>query len=72
MNSWLGCYIIEKCYANGSIQIRTIDEEGVSLLGNGFRLNIYNNPLTKQEFTATIRTQNVDVIDSKDALNPSQ
>jgi hypothetical protein len=32
MTRWLGPYIIEKCYDNGSFQIRTIDEEGISLL----------------------------------------
>jgi hypothetical protein len=53
MTRWLGPYIIEKCYDNGSVQIRTIDEEGISLLVNGFRLKTYNKPLTKEEFTTT-------------------
>jgi hypothetical protein len=65
MTRWLGPYIIEKCYDNGSVHIRTIDEEGIPLLVNGFRLKVYNKPLTKEEFTTTIRTQNLDVIDSK-------
>jgi hypothetical protein len=72
MTRWLGPYIIEKCYDNGSVQIITIDEEGIPLLVNGFRLKTYNKPLTKEEFTTTVRKQNMDVIDRKNALNPSQ
>jgi hypothetical protein len=37
------------------MQIRTIDEEGIPLLVNGFRLKNYNNPLTKEEFIARIK-----------------
>jgi len=48
MTRWLGPYIIEKCYDNGSVQIKTIDGEGISLLVNGFILKTYNNTLTKQ------------------------
>jgi hypothetical protein len=72
MTRWLGPYIIEKCHDNGSVQIRTIDEEGIPLLVNGFRLKVYNKPMTREEFTTTVKTQNMDVIDSIDALNPSK
>jgi hypothetical protein len=72
MTRWLGPYIIEKCHDNGSVQIRTIDEEGIPLLVNGFRLKVYNKPMTREEFTTTVKTQNLDVIDSRDALNPSK
>jgi hypothetical protein len=71
MRRWIGPYIIEKCYDNGSVQIRTIYEEGISLLVNGFRLNTYNKTLIKEEFAATVRTQNLDVIDNKNDLNQS-
>jgi hypothetical protein len=72
MTRWLGPYIIEKCYDNGLVQIRTVDEEKIPLLVNGFRLKVYNKPLTKDEFTETIKTQRLDVIDRKHALNPSR
>jgi carbamoylphosphate synthase large subunit len=72
MTRWLGPYIIEKCYDNGSMHIRTIDEERIPLLVNGFRLNTYNKPLTKEELTTIVRKKNMDVIDRKNALNPSQ
>jgi hypothetical protein len=72
MTRWIGPYIIKMCYDNGSVHIRTIDEEGISLLVNGFRLKTYNKPLTKEEFMTTMRKQNMDVIDSINSLNPSQ
>ena len=50
MTRWLGPYTVEKCFDNGVVQIRTIDEEGIPLLVNGHRLKIYKNPLSKVEF----------------------
>lgn len=38
---WLGLYLIEKCHENGSIQIKTFDEEGIPLLVNGYWLKLY-------------------------------
>jgi len=46
----LGPYVVERCHDNGSMQIRTIDEEAIPLLVNGHRLKIYKRPLSKQEF----------------------
>jgi hypothetical protein len=36
-------------------RIRTIDEEGIPLLVNGFRLKVYNKPMTREEFTTTMK-----------------
>eukprot|EP00253_Pinus_taeda_P021651 PITA_21651 len=47
---WLGPYIVEKCNDNGSVLIRTIDEEAIPMLVNGHRLKIYKKPLSKKEF----------------------
>ena len=41
---------MEKCNGNGSVLIRTIDEEAIPMLFNGHRLKIYKNPLSKREF----------------------
>ena len=54
MTRWLGPYKVEKCYDNGAVQIRTIDEEGIPLLVNGQRIKIYNRPLSKEEFINSI------------------
>jgi hypothetical protein len=56
MTRWLGPYTIENCYDNGSVQIRTIDEEIIPLLVDGFRMKFYNNPMTREEFIATVKT----------------
>ena len=47
----MGYYTVEKCNDNGSILIKTIDEEAIPMLVNGHRLKIYKNPLSKWEFT---------------------
>ena len=54
MKSWLGPYLIEKCHESGFSQIRTIDEEGIPLLANGYRLKVYRKPMSKEEFISTI------------------
>lgn len=51
---WLGPYAVEKCNDNGSVLIRTIDEEAIPMLVNGYRLKIYKKPLSKQEFIETL------------------
>jgi len=43
MTRWLGSYLIEKCHDNGVVQIRTIDEEGITLLVNCYNLKLYIN-----------------------------
>eukprot|EP00253_Pinus_taeda_P021084 PITA_21084 len=51
---WLGPYTVEKCNDNGSVLIRTIDEEAIPMLVNGHRLKIYKKPLSRQEFIETV------------------
>jgi len=60
MTIWLGPYLIEKCHDNGTFQIRTVDEEGIPLLVNGYSLKVYRKPMSKEEFINTIsREMNV-------------
>eukprot|EP00253_Pinus_taeda_P003563 PITA_03563 len=51
---WLGPYAVEKCNDNGSVLIRTIDEEAIPMLVNGHRLKIYSKPLSRQEFVKIV------------------
>ena len=44
---WLGPYTVEKCNENGSVLIKTIDEEAIPMLVNGNRLKIYKEPLSR-------------------------
>ena len=54
MTRWLGPYTVEKCFDNGTVQTRTIDEEGIPLLVNGHRLTIYKKPFSKAKFINSI------------------
>eukprot|EP00253_Pinus_taeda_P003870 PITA_03870 len=54
MTRFLGPYVVERCHNNGSVQIRTIDEEAIPLLANGHQLKMYKRPLSKQEFIDNI------------------
>ena len=44
---WLGPYSVEKCNDNGSVLIRTIDDEAIPMLVNGHWLKVHKNPLSK-------------------------
>lgn len=63
MTRWLGPYLIEKCHDNGAIQIKTIDEEGIPFLVNGYILKAYKRPLSREGFINTINKE-VNVIGS--------
>jgi len=54
---WLRPYVVERCHDNGSMQIRTIDEEAIPLLVNGHRLKMYKRPLSRQEFINNINNR---------------
>ena len=51
---WLGPYVAKIFHDNGSVQIRTIDEEAIPLLVNGHRLKMYKRPLSTQDFIDNI------------------
>eukprot|EP00253_Pinus_taeda_P002336 PITA_02336 len=44
---WLGPYTVEKCNHNGSILIKTIDDEAIPMLVNGHRSKVYKKPFSK-------------------------
>ena len=46
----MGPYEIVTIFDNGSVKIRTIDDEQVTFVVNGHRLKVYHKPLSKQEF----------------------
>ena len=46
----MGPYTVEKCNDNGSVLIRTIDDEAIPMLVNGHRLKVYKKPLSKRDF----------------------
>ena len=46
----MGPYEIVTIFYNGSVKIRTIDEEQATFVVNGYRLKVYHKPLSTQEF----------------------
>lgn len=53
----LGPYEIEFFFYSGSIKIQTIDDEKVSCLVNGNRLNLYQKPKSNEDFFKDIMEQ---------------
>ena len=53
---WLGPYEVEQVFDNGSVRIRTIDDEKVSFLVNGHRLRLYQKPMSKGQFISDLQT----------------
>lgn len=57
MTRWFGPYLVGKFHENGFVQIRRIDLEGIQLLVNVYLLEFYRKPLSKEEFTSSIRKE---------------
>ena len=51
---WMGPYEIVTVFDNGSVKIKTIDEEQTAFVVNGHRLKVYHKPISKQEFIHTM------------------
>ena len=48
---------MEKFHENGVVWIKNIDEEGVPLLVNGYRIIGYKNPMSRVEFINSINRE---------------
>ena len=59
---WLGPYEIQDVFDNGSIRIKTIDEEEASFLVNGHRLKVYNKPLNRDEFVSSFCQDEIQIL----------
>ncbi len=51
---WLGPYEIEKCFDNGSVWVKTIDDANVTFMVNGNKLKLYQKPQSKEELVEEI------------------
>jgi hypothetical protein len=47
---WLGPYEVDTVYDNGSVKIKTIDEDHISFIVNGHQFKVYHKPLFKEDF----------------------
>ena len=50
----MGPYEVDTVYDNGSVRIKTIDENQTSFVVNGHRLKVYHKPLSKEDFVKKI------------------
>lgn len=49
----LGSYEIDTVFPNGTVRLLTIDDSRTPLLVNGYRLHLYQQPISKEDFKAT-------------------
>ena len=59
---WFGPYEIQEIFDNGSVRIKTIDEEEASFLINGHRLKVYNKPLNQDEFVSSFCQDEIQIL----------
>jgi len=50
---WLGPYEVDVVFPNGIVRLLTIDDSRTPLLVNGYRLRLYQQPVSKEDFKAT-------------------
>lgn len=50
---WLGPYEIDIVFPNGTVRLLTIDGSRTPLLVNGYRLRLYQQQISKEDFKAT-------------------
>eukprot|EP00253_Pinus_taeda_P017746 PITA_17746 len=50
---WLGPYEVDAVFPNGTVRLLTIDGSRTPLLVNGYRLRLYQRPVSKEDFKTT-------------------
>ena len=51
---WLGPYLVDRVFDNGTIRLVTIDDNRIPLLANGHRMRLYRKPISKGAFISQI------------------
>lgn len=67
----MGPYEIEMVFENGSVWIKTIDEEQLSFLVNSHELKFYHKPMSKDELIADVLQKNETEVVSEDGNLPT-
>ena len=49
---WLGPYLVDRLFDNGTVCLVTIDENHVPLFANGHRLRLYHKPISKDALSS--------------------
>ena len=47
---WLGPYLVDRVFDNGTIYLVTIDENRAPLFANGHRMRLYHKPISRDVF----------------------
>ena len=63
---WLGPYLVDRVFDNGTVHLVTIDDNLLPLLVNGHRLRLYRKPILKDAFISQI------IADPEYQLTPGQ
>ena len=51
---WLGPYLVDRVFDNGTVRLVTIDGNRIPLFANGHRLRLYHKPISKDAFISQI------------------
>ena len=52
---WLGPYEVADIFDNGSVRVKTIDDDKTYFVVNGHRLKIYHKPLSHDHFLQDVQ-----------------
>ena len=50
----MGSYEVVTTFDNGSVEINTIDDSKISFVVNGYRLRLYHQPISRQDFMKNV------------------
>ena len=68
---WLGPYQVETVFDNGTVELKTIDDEATIIFANGHHLRLYRKPLTKEDFLSHVTSgSNIGLIEEEGDLSP--
>ena len=51
---WVGPYLVDIVFDNGTVRLVTIDENHIPLFANGHKLQLYHKPISNDAFASQI------------------
>lgn len=67
----LGRYRVETVFYNGTVELKTIDDEATTVFANGHHLQLYQKPLMKEDFLSHIPYgSDIGLIEEEGYLSP--
>jgi hypothetical protein len=68
----LGLYEVDTIYENGSVNIKSIDENQTPFVVSGHRLKVYDKPLSKEDFVKHVLQNSKMQLVSKGVSPPAE